>query len=307
MTLRPLAALAAAATIAALPAGVAQAGRASRIDGSLQVCSVTSALGGNGSIEVDVAAYLETPENFGTICDSVNYDFANPLRIPMNFYGTTYERLFINENGTLTFGAGSAATATPDLLNFGTPVIAPLLADVDLLVDGSVSYGWNSFSRQFVVTFASVQPSSGGASNYMQVIISDDSALTGTEGDFTLELNYDRIAWDLGGATAGFSNGAGLGFVFAGAGEAGAYLGSFPDFDVPNCDASNPLACRNFNVASGTTNQAGFPVTGRYRFEFRNGVPVAVPGDDIDVPAPAGLGLVALGSLLLMLRRQRQL
>ena len=81
-----------------------------------------------------------------------------------------------------------------------------------------------------------------------------------------------------------------------GAGEPGAYLGrNF--FDTPSvCD--NPatgLPCNGFG-ADGETDFSGNLITGRYRFVFRNGVPVAVPDDDTtDVPAPPMLLLLGLG------------
>lgn len=284
-----------AAAIAAI-AAPAQAGRASRIDAWTNLCNVDDALAGNGSVEVALATYDVVDFSQDISCTS-NFDFANPRPLSLNIYGTLYETVFINENGNLTFGAPSAATGTGDLLNFAAPVIALALGDVDIAEGGSITYGWNPFGNNMVFNYQGVLPPGGApGGNVVQLFITEESAVTGNEGDFTLEINYDQLLWDIGGLTAGFSNGAGEGFVFSGAGDPGAYLGrNF--FDTPSvCD--NPatgLTCNGFG-ADGETDFSGNLITGRYRFVFRNGLPVAVPDDDTtDVPAPPMLLLLGIG------------
>lgn len=292
---------------ASLPATAANAGRASRIDDWTTLCAVGPSVVGDGSIEVALAAFAAI-DPFSPVGCTENIDPSSPIALPVNFYGTLYDTLFINENGTVTFGAGSGATATTNLLNFGTPVIAAFLADVDAAQSLLINYGWNSLSDQFAITFA-VSNANGDGPNVFQLLFTDDSGLTGTDGDFTLEMNYDRILWDNGGATTGFSNGAGEGYVFPGAGESGAYFGETLDDFEPEaslCPVATGLACGAFGLTAFDVDFDGKPLTGRYRFIFRDGTPVALPdGDDINVPAPPMLLLFGLGAAALAVRCRR--
>ena len=63
------------------------------------------------------------------------------LPFSMDFYGNTYNELFVNNNGNLTFGS-SLATYTPyPLSGSGPPIIAPFFADLDTRTGATVSFG----------------------------------------------------------------------------------------------------------------------------------------------------------------------
>jgi hypothetical protein len=278
-----------------------QAGRGTVIDSTLDICRIGTSVAGNGSGAYDIAAY---PVTGSTICDSANVDFTSPSLIPLNFYGTTYSKVFINENGLLSFGGGISATSTSDLLNIGRPVIAPFFTDLAVTTNDQVSYGWNLFAADddwFVVNYAS-ESSAGPTRNKFQVIIKGRSD-TGA-GNFDLIFNYDSIFVDNGNAVAGFSDGAGQGFLFAGSGTPGALLGDSSS-DPCNSIGINALPCGLFNTPPDTPSLFGGFVTGRYRFEFRGGVPLAVPGDVAAVPEPPALALMGLGLVMLWRRRVR--
>jgi PEP-CTERM motif len=281
-------------------------GRGSRIDATLDLCPVAlSSLQNNGSVRLDMATYPGLVPLPNT-CDAAQIDFANPTPLSINYYGTRYNSVFVNENGLLTFGAASAATSTADLLNLGLPAIAALLTDFDYVNGaGSVRYGWGPIDTGpgFFISYGVRSSSTSSDFSRIQVgFINIDNAT----GDFDLEFNFDKIVFDGGGATAGFTSGAGQGLVFAGAGVAGAYRG---DSSLNTCEiGSNPLPCNNFGVPPGTTDRFGVEVIGRYVYQFRNGVPVGSP--PIDVPEPAsmilfGLGLGALGMSLKNKRKNK--
>jgi hypothetical protein len=66
------------------------------------------------------------------------------LPFSVDFYGTTYDSLFVNNNGNLTFNSGQSAY-TPYGLGAGytgQPIIAPFFADVDTRGPGSGLTSW---------------------------------------------------------------------------------------------------------------------------------------------------------------------
>src|SRR5262249_14315256 len=63
------------------------------------------------------------------------------LGFTLNFFGTAYSTLYVNNNGNVTFG-GPLSTYTPYALSTpGVPIIAPFFADVDTNVGPVVTYG----------------------------------------------------------------------------------------------------------------------------------------------------------------------
>ena len=72
---------------------------------------------------------------------SLSSVFANGL----DYFGTTYTSIFINNNGNLTFGSASS-TFTPFQItaSTGIPIIAPYFADVDTGGGAGVSTGGNA-------------------------------------------------------------------------------------------------------------------------------------------------------------------
>ena len=64
-----------------------------------------------------------------------------PLPFTIDYYGTKYSSVYLNNNGNLTFGA-PLSTYTPESLNqISVPMIAPFWADVDTRVGPLVTYG----------------------------------------------------------------------------------------------------------------------------------------------------------------------
>jgi hypothetical protein len=223
-----------------------------------------------------------------------------PLGFTVDFFGTTFDNLFVNNNGNVTFGqALKAYTPFGLTTNTGTPIIAPFFADVDTrnfnsgivqygtaTVDGRQAFGANYFNVGYY-------PSAADKQNSFQVVLIN-RADTGA-GNFDIEFNYDTIQWETGSASGGtngfggssarvgYSNGTGnpgTFFELAGSGVPGSFLDS--------------------NVATGLINNSlGSNVNGRYLFSARNG---NVNPNSEPVPEPLtilGSGLaLGFGSLM---------
>ncbi len=199
----------------------------------------------------------------------------NQVALPfgVNFYGTSFEHLWVNNNGNVTFDR-SLSTYTPfGLAGTSAQIIAPFFADVDTRAAGSqtVRYGWGNTTyeghRAFCVNWVDVGYYSGHTDklNSFQLLLvnREDSA---SAGDFDIVFNYDKVQWEsgdasggsagLGGnsAVAGFSNGSGLdgtSYELRGSAVNGAFLDS--------------------NTSGLTATSTDSTVSGRHVFRVRDG------------------------------------
>ena len=208
------------------------------------------------------------------------------LPFSVNFFGTTYSSLWVNNNGNVTFtGALSAFTPDPIVTN-GVPMIAPFWADVDTTGDGSglVSYGTTTFggAPAFCVLWPNVGYYQGHTDrlNSFQLLLIDRSS-GNSPGDFDIMMNYDQVQWETGDASggsgglggsparAGFTNGSSNAYELPGSGVAGSFLDS--------------------NSSTGLVdNDHGSTQLGRYVYPVRNGVVSTPPGPPTNLSAAAG-------------------
>jgi hypothetical protein len=190
------------------------------------------------------------------------------LPFPIDFFGNTYNALYVNNNGNVTFN-GPLSTYTPSgLTTYGSPIIAPFWADVDTAVEGSslLTYGNGTVAGHaaFGVNWPGVDcyRTTGGGLNTFQMVLVDRSDIA--PGDFDIEFNYRGISWDSGqasggggecrGGTAaavGYTNGSTNAFELSGSFSNGAFIDG----------GSHALI-------SGSQNSA---VAGRYIFPVRAG------------------------------------
>jgi PKD repeat protein/lysophospholipase L1-like esterase len=197
------------------------------------------------------------------------------LPFEVDFYGERYERLWVNNNGNVTFD-GPQSTYTPfGLVDTQSVIIAPFFADVDTRGSGSdlVRYGYGTTVYQgrpaFCVNWLDVgyYNQKFDKLNSFQLVLVDRSDRR--RGDVDIVFNYGGIEWETGDASGGvgglggsparvgFSNGTGnvgTSFELVGSGVSGAFLDG--------------------NSATGLVNRSiGSTVDGRYVFEVRNGTP----------------------------------
>ena len=184
----------------------------------------------------------------------------------LNFFGTTYNQLFVNNNGNVTF-SGNLGTFTPFGLGAGytgQAIIAPFFADVDTRGAGSglTAFGTGSYHGHdaFGVSWRDVGyfPSAADKLNTFQVILENRSDITA--GDFDIYFNYDSITWETGGASGGTG---GLGGTSAAAGfsKGTAEVGTF--FQLNGSMVNGALLDGGPNALAANTNNG---VTGQYLF-----------------------------------------
>jgi len=209
----------------------------------------------------------------------------------LNFFGSNYDKLFVNNNGNVTFRETLGTYVPFGLQTNIYPIIAPFFADVDTRGTGSglVQYGQGTVNglQAFGVNWINVGYYQNGVDrlNSFQLILTNRSDISA--GDFDIQFNYDQIKWELGtasngvSAVAGYTDGGSNDFEFAGSRVNSALLDS-------NLTGGLVHGSRNSNVL------------GQYNFNVRNGeviAPVSAPG----TLAILGLGLAGLG-----LARRRQ-
>jgi hypothetical protein len=206
-----------------------------------------------------------------------------PVQIgfPVDFFGTTYSNLFVNNNGNVTFD-GPLSTFTPfDLTSTGQVIIAPFFGDVDTRRGAVTRYGPGTVDGRpaFGVTWPGVgcYNQQIAVRNSFQVVLVDRSDLG--EGGFDIEFNYDSIQWETGQASGGNALCAGGASARAGFSNGTGAPGT--SFELPGSGIPGSLLDSNF--VTGLANHAvNSEFTGRYAFPVRNGRPAAGQDSDED-------------------------
>jgi len=135
-----------------------------------------------------------------------------PLALPFNFdlYGTTYNQVWINTNGNLTF-TGPFSTFTATGFPFGTPMVAPFWADVDTRPAGSGIISYKINPTNMIVTWESV-----GYYNQLSDKVNTFQVIIGTNNDLLTGLgqnvcfHYEDMQWTTGDASSGVNGFGGV-------------------------------------------------------------------------------------------------
>ena len=168
--------------------------------------------------EADLLAGFGGPADFGSGLLGANddqstneIDLSTAFPLGLNFFGTTYYSIYVNNNGNVTFN-DNLFTFTPQPIPIADqPMIAPYWADVDTrsrsgLADPTenlVYYHIDVDTGRFIATWYEV----GYYSQHNDLRMSFQLILTsrfGREGgDFDVEFRYNRCEWVTGDASGG--------------------------------------------------------------------------------------------------------
>ncbi len=241
--------------------------------------------------------------NLGHIDDTPSASAALPFTL--NFFGTSYSSLYVNNNGNVTFDA-ALPTYTPfSLLSTTHVIIAPFFADVDTTGSGSnvVTYGSTTFSGHaaFCVNWLNVgyYQSHTDKLDSFQLLLVDRSDVSA--GDFDIIMNYSQVQWETGDASGGVG---GLGGTSA---RVGYSNGTTTAFELPG--SAVPGSFLDSSPSGLVHNNRGSLIPGRYIFAVRSGqAPIGgaisgrVLGDPAGAPrAPAGVSGTPLANAYVQL------
>jgi hypothetical protein len=236
------------------------------------------------------AQVIRTNAGFKTNNIPRNDDGSGPLTrlgFRANLFGKFRSEAYVNNNGNITFD-NRLSTYTPfGLTSTRREIIAAFFADVDTRGEGSkmVTYGQDTIDgrRAFGANYIDVgyYATHDDKQNRFQIVLIDRSDVG--EGDFDIEFNYERIAWETGDAsggtggfggvpaTVGWSNGTGdpgTWFELEGSMVSGSFLDGAPQ--------------------SLVRNRLNSRLNGRYVFRARNGAIQPPLGINTGCPLPSG-------------------
>jgi hypothetical protein len=192
----------------------------------------------------------------------------------INFFGTNYTGLYVNNNGSVTFGS-PLSQFTPNAIGgvSNLSIIAPFWADVDTRGIGQVvTYGLDPVRGDFTVTWANVDYYNATDTNHVSKFNSFQLELIDQGGgDVDILFRYQDINWTTGNASGGTN---GLGGTPARAGFASGDGVHY--FELPH--SGNQAAVLNLENTSGNT---GFP--GVWQFTMKDGaiLGIGTTGPDI--------------------------
>lgn len=189
------------------------------------------------------------------------------LGFNFTFFGTTYNSLYMNNNGNVSFGNGISAFVPEGPTGANAPVISAFFGDVDTRNAASGTMHYKLTGNQLVVTWDQVGyfNSHGDLTNSFQLVLRSDDYLVPT-GEGAIGFFYGSMNWETTDtsltAAVGFGDGKGNATVIAG------------------------------------SNQAGMKdiVNNKYTWFNSNLTPVE-PGEPGEVPEPSSIALLGLGLL----------
>lgn len=196
------------------------------------------------------------------------------LGFSLDFYGQTYSRGWVNNNGNVTFDA-PLSTYTPfGLQATNRAIVAPFFADVDTRVGGSdvVRYGYGRTVFQGRPAFCSNWVDVGYYNaradklNSFQLLLVDRSDVRA--GDFDIVFNYGSILWETGDASGGVN---GLGGESARVGFANGDGTTANSFELPGSGIDGSLL--DSSPRALIRGSQGSTQPGRYVYPIRNGRP----------------------------------
>lgn len=136
-----------------------------------------------------------------------------PIGFTINFFGDTYDSLWVNNNGNVTFDGPLSTYIAFDLTTATHPMIATFFGDVDTRSRSNgaqdVTYGQTSYNGRaaFCVDWVNVGQYSA---NYNGLTSAQLLLVDAGNGNFDMMMNYDKVGWDHNGTVGiGYTNGSG--------------------------------------------------------------------------------------------------
>jgi hypothetical protein len=197
------------------------------------------------------------------------------LGFTLNFFGTQYMSVYVNNNGNITF-TGPLGTYTPfGIASAGTKIIAPFFADVYTIGSTPLTYSSPGATYQghpaFCVDWVNVgYYQAHDKLNSFQAILVDRADIG--VGDFDIIFNYDKVQWETGSASggsgglggapahAGYSNGSSQSYEFPGSGAVGAFLDSNPSGLIYGSYGSTQPGQYIFGLRNGVAPSPTYPI-----------------------------------------------
>lgn len=241
---------------------------------AIKIALIASAISFSASsMAIPLISGLGGTSGFGELALNPNDDGSSSLlnlNFTANFFGTSYNQFYINNNGNITFNSPVGGFTPIPFPASTNPMIAPYWADVDTrsVTDGISNnvYVAAPNDHTAVITWNDVgyYPSNNSLTNNFQLILRDRSDDTLVDGDFDIEFRYEHLEWTTGNASGGTN---GLGGTPAQAGfDAGDSTNSFT---LPGSFTDNVLDLQNQTNVTGGEN-------GLWVFSIRGG---SVPGE----------------------------
>jgi hypothetical protein len=143
------------------------------------------------------------------------------LGFNVTFFGSTYNSLFINNNGNVSFGSGISAYVPTGPTGANAPIISPFFGDVDTRNAASGVVHYNLTADQLIVTWDQVGYFGSHADRLdsFQLVLRRDGYSVPT-GEGSIGFFYEGMGWDATDtntvAAAGFGDGLGNGEVIQG-------------------------------------------------------------------------------------------
>jgi hypothetical protein len=207
--------------------------------------------------------------------DDATHNFALPFSV--NWFGVSYNSLWVNSNGGVNLARSWSAYSGLDLRSIHEPVIAPLFTDLDTRNPATsvetygmiANYGGH---RAFCANWVKVGHFSWTAPEYSAQLLIVDRSDTGA-GNVDVIFNYDWIADSNSPVTVGYGAADGTSYEFPGSGSAPTVLSD-----------SNPST----SLVNNTLNSGG--QLGRYTFRVRGGYPPKAQTITFDNPGDQTVG-----------------
>lgn len=160
--------------------------------------------------------------------DGRNDDGFMSLSLGFNFtfFGQTYNSLYLNNNGNVSFGAGIDAYTPQGPTGANAPVISAFFGDVDTRGSASGVMHYNLTANQLVVTWDQVgyYNSKDNVTNSFQLVLRSDGYSVPL-GEGQIGFFYGNMDWEATDtsvtAAVGFGDGAGNAVVITGSNEPG--------------------------------------------------------------------------------------